>query len=120
VSTMEWTSCQKSTVKQLLAIVARHEHHSVALEWAVHSVLIVEKGLTGNWDTWHIAQALLLAQTSQWPTDVWRQKLGLLRHWQKSNSSAITRISEPARLYELCWRIKESGMFMQTKAKTSS
>jgi hypothetical protein len=45
---MEWTSCQKSTLKQLLAIVVRHEHHSAALEWVVHSVLLVEKGLTGH------------------------------------------------------------------------
>ena len=108
---MEWTSCQKSTVKQLLAIVVRHEHHSAALEWIVHSVSLVEKGLTSHWDTWHIAQALLFAQTSQWPIEVWRQKVNMLRDWQRSNSSAITRISAPARLYELCWRIKECGMF---------
>jgi hypothetical protein len=113
---MEWSSEQKQCVKSLLAVVVQQEHRYHAWIWMVQSIPLIEQRLSTYWDTCQIGQALLLAQTSLWPIDVWRSNVTSIRDWQQTHCEAITRRNRPQALYELCQSLNWSCKYVKSFA----
>lgn len=107
---MEWTSCEKQSVKRLLHTVYRARVAGDAWIWLLKCISFLERHSHLDWATWQIAQALLFTQTTRWPLRIWRQNLGNLRRWQFENRScSITPTLQPEQLYNLFQMLKDYG-----------
>lgn len=107
---MEWNALQKSSVKSLLSCTVSQDYRKHAWQWLLKSILIVERNAKRrDISTWHIAQALLLTQTAQWPTDTWRAHIQSIRTWQHQHPDSLTMLDNPSYVYCICCSIKDSG-----------
>jgi hypothetical protein len=94
-------------VKELMDIIVEEDRQENTWQWLEKWVPILSR--PNPLIPSHVAQILLLGETTMWDLPRWRETKGFFRNWEDGNSFCITKSTAYAQIHELCVEIENTG-----------